>query len=197
MKRAFDLVFSLIGLVILFPFLLVISLWIRLDSRGPAIFRQERVGRLGIPFYIHKFRTMVSSADLPGAQLTVEHDRRITRAGRYLRRYKLDELPQLIDVLKGDMSLVGPRPELSKYVAHYPEDARLVILSMRPGITDLASIEFKDENRLLASVPDPEQYYIKEILPRKVRCYLEYVQRRSLWSDFVIVLRTIRAATLR
>lgn len=196
MKRAFDLCFSAVAIVLLFPLLLVIALWIRLDSPGPAIFRQERVGRRGTIFRIHKFRTMRSAASPTGVQLTVGDDQRITRAGRFLRRYKLDELPQLLDVVKGEMSLVGPRPELPEYVARYPEDARDVILSVRPGITDLASVEFKDENRILGSVADPERYYIEEILPRKVRYYLEYVERRSLWSDLVIVLKTIRALTL-
>ena len=193
MKRAFDLLFSAVGLFLLFPFLVLIALLINLDSPGPVIFRQERIGKGGKIFRIHKFRTMRVAVDRDGPEITVGSDERITQLGAFLRRYKLDEFPQLIDVIKGDMSIVGPRPEVQKYVDLYPQSAKPVIFSVRPGITDAASIEFKNENQLLGSVPDPERYYVEQILPRKIQHYVAYVQHRSLWTDLVIVLRTIRA----
>jgi lipopolysaccharide/colanic/teichoic acid biosynthesis glycosyltransferase len=192
-KRIFDLIAAGAALVILSPFLAAIALWIRIDSPGPIMFRQERVGLHGRLFRIHKFRTMVADAETRGPQLTVDGDARVTRAGRLLRRYKLDELPQLIDVFRGEMSLVGPRPEVPKYVALYPERVRSVILSVRPGITDLASIEFRNENQLLGAAPDPEREYIEKILPVKLSYYQQYAQSHTLWGDVKILVGTLRA----
>lgn len=190
-KRAFDLAAALCGLLLLAPLLGAIALWIRLDSPGPVLFRQLRIGRHGVPFSIFKFRTM--TAQPAGAQLTVGQDARITRAGRLLRHYKLDELPQLFNVLQGSMSLVGPRPEVPRYVACYPPDVRRIVLSVAPGITDWASIHYKDENAILGHAADPEQAYIDTILPVKLEYYVRYVQERSFWTDLRIIASTITA----
>lgn len=190
-KRAFDLALTLAALPLALPLMAAIALWVRLDSPGPALFRQQRVGRGGRLFRIHKFRTMRQGA--AGAQVTAADDARITRAGRWLRRSKLDELPQLIDVLAGDMSLVGPRPEVPRYMALYPEAERRQILSVRPGITDRAAIEFRDEERLLAGAADPEAAYVRHIMPVKARYYLDYVARHSVAGDVRILLATLRA----
>lgn len=192
-KRSFDLVFALAGLVLLAPFFAAIALWIKLDSQGAIFFRQKRVGKHGMVFRIHKFRTMVVVAEKLGGQLTIGEDSRITRSGSFLRKYKLDELPQLIDVVLGDMSLVGPRPEVPKYIAYYPESVRAEVLSVRPGITDWASIQFKDENDILGCAPDPERAYIEEVLPVKQRYYLEYVRTRSFIGDMQIIFATLFA----
>ncbi|SOY82775.1 Sugar transferase [Cupriavidus taiwanensis] len=192
-KRLFDLFFAGVGLCILSPLLLVLALAIRVESPGPVFFRQERVGQFGRTFRIHKFRTMVVNAERRGLQITVGADQRVTRVGGFLRKYKLDELPQLLDVLKGDMSLVGPRPEVPRYVACYPEGVREAVLSVRPGITDRASIEFKDENIILGRAVDAERAYIEEVLPIKLRFYSEYVRDRSLWGDIKIILATLTA----
>lgn len=191
-KRVFDLVFAIPGLICLSPFFLLAALWVKADSSGPVFFRQERVGMLGRPFRIYKFRTMCSDAEAKGRQLTVGDDPRITESGFFLRRYKLDELPQLINVILGDMSLVGPRPEVPKYVTCYPPEVREVVLSVRPGITDYASIEYRDENSLLAGAVDPEQVYIDEILPVKLDYYRKYVMERSLLLDFKLILLTLK-----
>lgn len=192
-KRLFDWLGSTCGLLVLAPVLVVLALWIKLDSPGPVFFRQERVGRGGQLFRIHKFRTMVTDAERRGLQITVGADARVTRVGQWLRKYKLDELPQLLDVWLGYMSLVGPRPEVPRYVACYPDDVRDMVLSVRPGITDRASIEFKDENEILGRAVDPNVAYVEEILPIKLRYYQEYVANRSFWSDVRIILRTLRA----
>ena len=192
-KRLFDLVFSLTGLVLLAPLFLLIAILVRLDSPGPVFFRQTRVGRGGVPFRIHKFRTMTTAAATGGVQLTVGTDPRITRTGRWLRKYKLDELPQLIDVVQGTMSLVGPRPEVPKYVECYSREQKDIVLSVRPGITDNASIEYRDENDILAKSADPEREYIEIILPIKLGYYQQYVSERSLTGDMAIILRTIGA----
>lgn len=197
MKRLFDIIFSFAGLLLLAPLFVLLMLWIKLDSSGPVFFRQERVGRGGRLFRIHKFRTMVTDAEARGPQLTVGADRRITRSGRFLRKYKLDELPQLIDVLLGDMSLVGPRPEVPRYVACYPDDLRVQVLSVRPGITDLASIEFSDENALLQGAADPEREYVERILPLKLEYCRRYVEQQTLWLDIRIIARTIAKVWLR
>jgi lipopolysaccharide/colanic/teichoic acid biosynthesis glycosyltransferase len=189
-KRIFDIVCTSIGLLLLAPVLVAIAAVIRLDSPGPALFRQERVGRHGKLFRIYKFRTMLVHAEA-GGQLTVGDDMRITRAGRPLRRLKLDELPQLLNVLRGDMSLVGPRPEVPRYVAHYPPAVRDVVLSVPPGITEWASIRFKDENALLAAASDPERQYIDELLPMKLAYYVRYVHERSFIMDLKIILATL------
>jgi lipopolysaccharide/colanic/teichoic acid biosynthesis glycosyltransferase len=191
-KRVFDLVLSAVGLVVLSPFLLAIAAWIKLDSPGPVFFRQERVGRLGQGFLIHKFRTMRHAPHEHGSQITVGADARITRVGHVLRRHKLDELPQLIDVLAGTMSLVGPRPEVPRYVALYPAALREKVLSVRPGITDPASIEFRDESDLLARAADPERTYIEQVMPAKLRSAAEYVDRMSVRTDLQLIGRTLR-----
>jgi lipopolysaccharide/colanic/teichoic acid biosynthesis glycosyltransferase len=194
MKRFVDVVAALFGLLLMAPVLVFIALAVRIDSEGPALFRQTRVGRDGRTFQILKFRSMYHAyhGRDSGAQITAAEDPRITRFGALLRRSKLDELPQLINVLRGDMSLVGPRPEVPRYVAMYPPDARAEILSVRPGITDEAAIEFRDESEILGRSVDPERTYIEEILPRKIQLYKDYVRHRSLLSDLMIILRTLR-----
>lgn len=192
-KRAFDLFFSFIGVLLLAPLFLLISIWIRLDSAGPVFFRQERVGRFGRIFRIFKFRTMCLDAESNGRQITVGADPRITKSGHILRKTKLDELPQLLNVITGEMSLVGPRPEVPRYVALYPAAVRELVLSVPPGITDYASIEYKDENAILGHAIDPDRAYIEEIMPVKLRYYRQYVTERSLWVDFILILRTLKA----
>ena len=200
-KRLFDLLLAGVGLLLLAPLLLLIALWVKLDSPGPICFRQQRVGRYGALFRIHKFRTMrvAGRADdtvdpaLDARQITVGADPRITRAGQFLRRSKLDELPQLIDVLVGTMSLVGPRPEVPRYVALYPQHLRDKVLSVRPGITDPASIEYRDENALLARAADPERVYIEEVMPAKLRHSAHYVETMSLMTDLRLIGATLRS----
>ena len=189
-KRLFDLFGAATALLLLSPLLLLTALWIRLDSPGPVFYRQERVGRHGVCFRIHKFRTMRAGA--AGLPLTVGDDPRITRAGAFLRRTRLDELPQLIDVLRGAMSLVGPRPEVPRYVAHYPPDLRARALAVRPGITDPASLDFIDEATLLARAADPEREYIDVILPAKLRRAADYAENASLATDLALLWRTLR-----
>lgn len=191
-KRLFDIAAAGAGLVLLAPLLLALALWVRLDSPGPALYRQLRVGRHGVPFFILKFRTMKQRDD-DGAQLTVGRDPRITRAGHFLRRYKLDELPQLINVLQGKMSLVGPRPEVPRYVDCYPPAVRATVLSVAPGITDLASILYKEESDVLGRAADPERTYLETILPIKLEYYQRYVRERSFWLDLRIIFRTLAA----
>lgn len=192
-KRLFDWLASTCGLLVLAPVLLLLAVWIKLDSPGPVFFRQERVGQGGKLFRIHKFRTMVSDAERRGLQITVGADARVTRVGQWLRKYKIDELPQLLDVWLGNMSLVGPRPEVPRYVACYPADVRDLVLSVRPGITDKASIEFKDENEILGRSVDPNKAYIEEVLPIKLRYYIEYAKNHSLLGDISLILTTIKA----
>lgn len=192
-KRAFDLFFSLCGLILLTPLFAAIALRIKLDSEGPVFFRQVRVGQYGKPFRMFKFRTMFQDAETTGKQITVEGDPRITRTGRFLRQYKLDELPQLVNVVRGEMSLVGPRPEVPRYVELYPADVRDLVLSVLPGITDYASIEYKDENAILGRVTDPDRAYIEEVMPVKLGYYQRYVMERSLWVDFRLILATLKA----
>lgn len=190
-KRAFDLLGAALALVLLCPLLLLLALVIRLDSPGPVFFRQERVGRFGRPFRIHKFRSMVEQAPALGPPLTVGSDARITRSGRWLRRTRLDELPQLIDVLRGDMSLVGPRPEVPRYVQHYPPDLRERALAVRPGITDPSSLANLDEAARLAAAADPEREYIQHILPLKLAAAVDYAEQATLWSDLGVIARTL------
>ena len=192
-KRLFDWLASGVGLLLLSPVLLVLALWIKLDSNGPVFFRQERVGQFGHVFHIHKFRTMVTDAERRGLQITVGADSRVSRVGQWLRKYKLDELPQLMDVWLGHMSLVGPRPEVPRYVACYPADVRDVVLSVRPGITDRASIEYKDENEVLGRAADPHYAYVNEVLPIKLRYCVAYVENRSFMGDLAIIFATLRA----
>ncbi|MET4576320.1 sugar transferase [Ottowia thiooxydans] len=191
-KRALDLGLTLAALPIALPLMALVALWVRLDSPGPALFRQERVGRGGRLFRIHKFRTMRVHQSGSGPQVTAAGDARITRAGYWLRRSKLDELPQLIDVVRGDMSLVGPRPEVPSYMAKYPDQARQRILSIRPGITDRAAIEFRHEEQLLAASDDPETTYVQEVMPIKQRYYLDYVDNHSVAGDLRIIFDTLR-----
>lgn len=191
-KRAFDLVLALLGLAVFALPMLAIAVWIKLDSPGPVLFRQERIGRFGRPFRIHKFRTMVADAPALGLPITVSADPRVTRAGAWLRHSKLDELPQLIDVLAGHMSLVGPRPEVARYVALYPAALRDKVLSVRPGITDPVSLKHADEHRLLAKAADPEREYIDVLLPAKLREAAEYAERATLWTDLRLLAQTLR-----
>lgn len=191
-KRLFDLLGAAVALLLLAPVLTVVALLIKLDSPGPVFFRQERVGRHGRSFYIHKFRTMVVDAPQRGLALTVGADPRITRSGAWLRRTRLDELPQLIDVLLGHMSLVGPRPEVPRYVAHYPAALRERALAVRPGITDPSSLAFLDEAELLAQADDPERVYIERILPQKLQAAADYAAHASLWTDAQVIVRTLR-----
>lgn len=189
MIRFFDFLFSLFGLIVLSPFFLLISLCIVLDSRGGVFYRQSRVGKDGEDFKLYKFRSMRTGADKRGLITVGEKDSRITRAGYFLRKYKLDELPQLINVLKGEMSLVGPRPEVRKYVNLYTPEQRKV-LSVVPGITDYASIEYVDENRILGGAADPDKVYVEEILPDKIRYNMKYIENRSLKEYFKIIFLT-------
>lgn len=191
-KRLLDIVVAGLGLLLLAPLFLLVGVLIKLDSPGPVFFRQERVGRHGRPFRIFKFRTMTVARGVDGAQITVAGDARITRVGAFLRRTKLDELAQLIDVLRGTMSLVGPRPEVPRYVEHYPAAWRERLLSVRPGITDFASVRYRDEGELLARADDPERTYIESILPTKLRYSLQYVERPSLGNDLRILGMTLR-----
>lgn len=190
LKRLFDIIFSFLGLLFLLPVFLIIAVAIKLDSKGSVFFKQIRVGKDGKEFKIYKFRTMVEDAEKKGMRITVDGDKRITKLGYFLRKYKIDELPQLINVLLGDMSFVGPRPEVPKYVAMYDEDQRS-ILRIRPGITDIASIEYRDENSLLVKSNNPEETYIREIMPRKIKLNIEYLKRMSIVYDIKLIFRTI------
>ncbi|MFN5318554.1 MAG: sugar transferase [Bacteroidia bacterium] len=190
LKRAFDLLLSAFGLLLISPLLLVCGAWVLLDSRGPVFYSQDRVGRKGAIFKLIKFRSMKSGSDRSGLLTVGGRDARITRSGYYLRKYKLDELPQLFNVLMGDMSLVGPRPEVPKYVALYTPQ-QLEVLSLKPGITDWASLKYFDENELLGNAENPEQVYIEEIMPAKLSINLEYVKNRSLLGDCEIILLTL------
>jgi lipopolysaccharide/colanic/teichoic acid biosynthesis glycosyltransferase len=196
-KRVFDLLAAGAGVLLLAPLLLGVALWIKLDSSGPVLFRQVRVGRHGVPFEIYKFRTMHGrpggGRQDAGAQLTVGQDPRVTRAGRFLRHYKLDELPQLFNVIEGTMSLVGPRPEVPRYVECYPPAVRNTVLSVAPGITDLAAILYRDESAILGQARDPEQAYVETILPVKLEYYQRYVRERSFWLDLRIIFQTLAA----
>jgi lipopolysaccharide/colanic/teichoic acid biosynthesis glycosyltransferase len=182
---------SLAGLVLLSPVFAAFALAIRLESPGPAFFLQERIGYRGRPFRIIKFRTMRRNAPLEGPQITVGADPRITRVGGFLRRSKLDELPQLVNVLKGEMSLVGPRPEVPAFMERYPPEQKAVILSVLPGITDFAAIEFSDEADILARAPDPETAYVNEVMPRKFALYKRYVEERSMCVDLKLIGKTL------
>ncbi len=198
-KRLLDVAASLFGLLLLSPLLMLIAIAIKLDSPGPVFYRQERVGRHGLLFRIFKFRTMAVAPPASGAQITVAGDSRITRVGALLRRTKLDELAQLLDVLRGTMSLVGPRPEVPRYVAHYPPAWRERLLSVRPGITDFASVRYRDESDLLARAADPEREYIDVILPMKLRYALRYVDQPSIANDLRVIgltLNTVFAPNL-
>jgi lipopolysaccharide/colanic/teichoic acid biosynthesis glycosyltransferase len=189
-KRAFDLLGSMLGLLVLSPVLFFIALLIKVGSKGPVWYRGLRVGRSGVPFRIFKFRTMVANADKIGASSTPDNDPRITRVGRFLRKYKLDELPQLINVLVGEMSLVGPRPQVPWAVELYRDEEK-ALLTLRPGITDYASIRFSNEADILRGSLDPDKDYLEKIAPEKIRLGLEYVRNRNLWVDMRIISATL------
>ncbi|HYD48811.1 MAG TPA: sugar transferase [Terriglobales bacterium] len=191
MKRVFDVICAGIGLLVLMPVLALCAVAVRVTSPGPIIFRQERVGLYGNTFEILKFRTMRVTTTGRDPQITVGRDPRITRVGALLRKWKLDELPQLWNVVTGDMSLVGPRPEVPKYVAIYPSDQRDLILSVRPGITDPCSVHLRDESDLLSQADDPENFYVGVLLPEKLRMSGDYVRNRSFVSDVGIIVKTI------
>jgi lipopolysaccharide/colanic/teichoic acid biosynthesis glycosyltransferase len=178
-------------LLMLSPLLLIISLLVKLDSPGPVIYRSARVGRFGKPFRMYKFRTMMVNADTIGGPSTPADDSRITRIGRWIRRFKLDELPQFLNVLKGEMSIVGPRPEVPQYVERFTEQEKL-ILTVRPGITDWATVWIRDEGQILAGSHDPEKTYMEKIWPEKHRLALQYVESHSFWVDFEIMLKTLK-----
>lgn len=188
-KRLFDIVASGCGLLVLSPLFVVLAIWIKLDSKGPVFYRQVRVGRNNKDFKLFKFRSMRVGADKQGLITVGGHDPRITRSGYFIRKYKLDEFPQLINVFIGDMSLVGPRPEVRKYVDMYtPEQMR--VLSVRPGITDLASIRYRNENELLEQAANPDEYYEQVIMQDKLRINLEYVENHSFWNDIKLIFMT-------
>lgn len=190
LKRIFDIFFALVGLLILFPLLLIIGILIKLDSKGPIFFRQERIGRNKIPFYLFKFRSMKVDAEKLG-QLTVGgRDPRVTRMGYFIRKFKLDEFPQFINILNGDMSFVGPRPEVKCYVDLYSQE-QLRVLEVKPGLTDYASIKYMDENEILAAAKDPEKAYIEEVMPDKLKLNLKYVEEQGLITDVKIILQTV------
>jgi lipopolysaccharide/colanic/teichoic acid biosynthesis glycosyltransferase len=190
MKRAFDVTVAAGGLIALSPLLLLVAILIKIDSRGPVFFKQERMGREFRPFDIYKFRTMVKDAARMGGAITFGDDSRITRVGRFLRKTKIDELPQLINVLRGEMSLVGPRPEVRKYVELFRRDYEEV-LKVRPGLTDVASLKYEDEADVLGESKDPEQEYLTRVLPDKIRLAKDYVGRSSLRFDLGLILRTL------
>lgn len=190
MKRLFDILFSLIGLLFLQPLFVVTAIMIKVDSQGPVFFRQGRVGKNFRRFMIYKFRTMVVDAEKKGLRITSGGDNRITKVGRILRKFKIDELPQLLNVLKGDMSLVGPRPEVIKYVEWYKDDYKR-ILSIRPGITDISSITFRNEESILQGVDDPEHYYVHVLLSEKMRLAQEYIQHASFSYDVKLIFKTL------
>jgi lipopolysaccharide/colanic/teichoic acid biosynthesis glycosyltransferase len=190
-KRIFDIIFSFFGLILLLPLLLLIALLIKLESKGSLFYLQTRVGKDNIDFKIFKFRTMFVGSDKKGLLTLGDRDPRITKTGFFLRKYKLDELPQLINVFIGNMSFVGPRPEVRKYVDYYSKED-LMILSVKPGITDYASIHYRDEAELLKGVNNPEQFYIDNIMPEKIKLNKKYINSHNLFTDFKIILKTIQ-----
>jgi lipopolysaccharide/colanic/teichoic acid biosynthesis glycosyltransferase len=189
-KRTYDVIFAALGLLVLSPFLLLMAVLMKLIDRGPILFLQRRVGQYGRPFWIWKFRTMVVDAEKHGPSVTKAGDQRVTTIGRILRKTKLDELPQLWNVLRGEMSFVGPRPEVPRYVARYTQEQREV-LNLKPGITDLATLEFRHEEGLLRNVADTEKFYVEHCLPKKIELNLEYNRQASLWRDTQIIVRSL------
>lgn len=190
MKRCFDFVLSLMGLIALLPVFIVVA-WVVKKDGGPVFYRQQRVGKYGTLFNIYKFRSMVIDADKTGAKVTASHDPRITRIGSLLRKTKIDELPQLFNVLTGDISLVGPRPEVPYYVSKWPDACKKTILSVKPGITDYATLYYNDEQAVLAKAEDPEKVYLKEVMPHKLRMYEQYIEDQNFWLDVRIILATL------
>lgn len=189
-KRAFDIFFAVLGLVFLAPLFLLAAIAVKLSSCGPIFFRQQRIGKDGRAFYILKFRSMIPNAEKVGPSVTRDDDPRITPLGRVLRKSKLDELPQLWNVLVGDMSFVGPRPEVPRYVACYTAEQRKV-LELKPGITDVATLEFRDEEELLSTVLEMERYYLQHCVPRKIKLNLSYAEKANIWRDVQVIFRTI------
>ncbi len=192
MKRLFDILFSLLAIVLLSPVFLLISLAVKWDSKGSVFYLQERIGKDRKAFKIFKFRSMYQDGDHKGLLTVGARDPRVTPMGHFLRKYKLDELPQMFNVFKGDMSFVGPRPEVQKYVDLYTVE-QLAVLSVRPGITDPASIKYRNENELLGKADDPEEYYIRVVMQDKLKCNLEYIENQSFFNDIKIIWSTIRA----
>ena len=190
-KRIFDILCSALGVALLSPFFIIFAIWIKVDSAGPIFFVQKRVGKNEKVFGVYKFRTMIVEAESKGLKITIGNDPRITSSGHFLRRTKLDELAQLFNVLGGTMSLVGPRPEVQEYIDVYPEDIKQKVLSVKPGITDYAAIEFKDENKMLQDSADPSKTYIEKILPIKQQYYLKYIEDQSFILDIKLILKTI------
>lgn len=191
MKRFFDIVASGLGLICLSPLFAILAIWIKTDSKGPVFFRQMRVGKNNRDFSLYKFRSMRPDSDKAGLITVGGHDPRVTRSGYYIRKWKLDEFPQLINVLKGDMSLVGPRPEVRKYVNLYTPD-QMKVLSVRPGITSMASIRYRNENEILASAEDPDRCYIEQVMPDKLNIDLEYVEKANLMNDIKLIFSTVK-----
>jgi lipopolysaccharide/colanic/teichoic acid biosynthesis glycosyltransferase len=189
LKRSFDILASLFVLLVLFPFLFFVGIWILLDTKGGIFYRQTRVGKNGKEFRLLKFRSMRLNADQTG-QLTVGNDERVTKSGKFIRKYKIDEFPQLLNIIVGNMSLVGPRPEVPKYVALYSEEQRMV-LSVLPGLTDLATIEYIDEQQALGQSEDPEREYLEQVLPAKLALSLRYIEERTFFLDIKLLLKTI------
>jgi lipopolysaccharide/colanic/teichoic acid biosynthesis glycosyltransferase len=190
-KRVFDLIVALLGIIILFPILLLISIWIKVSSKGPLFYVQKRVGKDFKEFYIYKFRSMVVDADKIGPSVTSGDDPRITNVGKFIRKTKIDELPQLFNVIRGEMSLVGPRPEVMKFVAKN-RDAYEKVLSVRPGITDNAAIEFRDEETLMNQYEDKEKAYLEYILPKKIKLYYNYIDNITFLNDIKLILKTLK-----
>lgn len=196
MKRLFDILVALFGLIVLMPLFLIIALWVAFDSKGPIFYKQKRVGKGNEDFTLLKFRTMKVDSDKKGLLTLGDRDSRVTRSGYFLRKYKVDEFPQLINILKGDMSFVGPRPEVRKYVDLYTAE-QMKVFSQRPGLTDIASITYIDESEILAAQEDPEKYYIEVLMQQKLAINLDYMAKRSLLSDIGILFQTIRRIVAR
>jgi lipopolysaccharide/colanic/teichoic acid biosynthesis glycosyltransferase len=191
-KRLFDIMITVPVLILCLPVFIGLSIWVKMDSPGPIFFLQNRVGQFGKIFKIVKFRSMVVNAESLGPRITIGSDSRITKSGQLLRKYKLDELPQLVNVLFGDMSLVGPRPEVEEYVKLYPEQIKNKVLSVKPGITDYATLKYRDESAILEGSETPETYYVENILPDKLELYLKYVNRHNLLTDVKLILHTLK-----
>ena len=189
MKRLFDIIASGLGLIFLSPLFIILAIWIKCDSKGPVFYKQVRVGRYNKDFYLYKFRSMYLDSDKKGLITIGNKDPRVTKSGYFIRKYKLDEFPQLINVFKGDMSLVGPRPEVRKYVDLYTPE-QMQVLNVRPGITDLASIRYRNENEILEKVDNPDQYYIDVVMQDKLKINLEYIKSCSFWNDIKLIFKT-------
>lgn len=192
MKRLFDIIASCCGLIVLSPLFMILAIWIKLDSKGPIFYKQSRVGQYNKDFLLYKFRSMRVGSDKKGLITVGNRDPRITRSGYFIRKYKLDEFPQLINVLIGDMSLVGPRPEVRKYVDLYTEE-QMHVLDVKPGITDLASIRYRNENEILENAENPDEYYINVVMQDKLKINLEYISNHSFWYDIALIFKTFWA----